>query len=495
MIKKTILAADGCRKTADKLSGLLVKEGYDVISSNSGIDTVEKAIVKQPDLIILGVVLHEMNSYQTYRLLKNDSGTMFIPIIMLTYKDEYYQEFFGPKSAPDESMDNDYDSLKLLEAVKGKLNGKGKTDRAYPAAKVKTSVNRVDIINKLNSLLDQKCYEVALFSDLTGLVKNIFSFDDLALAIMDIFSRVIDYSAAMIIVISEEETKLSIHLHKKIDNATFTRMKESAIEKFKEGMDGFDPENMWIKTVSEERIVNKRKDTNNDNLEIIFNEFSNSGILKKGIILFGHHENKIDKNKLELLNIIINETCIILENSWLYSKLYKNVKNMTITDGLTGIFNHKHLMSVVKQEFNRAKRYKHNISVIMFDIDHFKEVNDTFGHQTGDVILREISSIIKDTVRKSDIVGRYGGEEFTIVLIETDIGKAQVFAERLREKVEKYSFFNPADPLRITASMGLVSYPKSEVDTPKSLIMYADQALYEAKNNGRNRVCVYGNHN
>lgn len=494
MKKEIILIADSDNETMHALCKSFPADDYDVIFADNGIDAVKKSMSNLPDLIILCDEMPQMNGYQVCRLLKNDPVTRSIPIIMLASDNKFNQKYSGLVPCPDEYAPRNGDPQKLLMIIRQRLNGNGRGKPLILKEKINRNIDYVDIIKDLNNLLDKKVFEAAMFSDLTGLVQNIFSYDDLALAVMDIFSKLIDYSIAMIVILSEDESKLIIHLHEDINMELFSEIKESALSKIREEMIGFDTSKLWIRIIREDRVKGNGKVDNKGIDMLLFSHFAMGGILKKGFIIYGKPEDKADAGKEDMLNVVVNETCIILENSWLYSRLYKNIKNMTITDGLTSVYNHKYIIGLVNQEFSRAKRYKHNISIIMFDIDFFKKINDTFGHQTGDVVLREIAAIINRAIRKSDVVGRYGGEEFTIILPETDTNDALLFAERLREKVESYNFFNPSDPLKITASMGVATFPAHGMDDPKSFIKCADQALYAAKESGRNRVCVCENH-
>ncbi len=167
----------------------------------------------------------------------------------------------------------------------------------------------------------------------------------------------------------------------------------------------------------------------------------------------------------------------------------EELARLSISDGLTGLFNHRHIQEVVREEFERAKRTREPLGVVMFDLDHFKRVNDTHGHQVGDRVLQELARILRRTAREIDKLGRYGGEEFIAVLPDTGIDDAATFAERVRERVEQHPFpVNGGEPLRLTVSAGAATYPHPAVYNPRTLIHRADQALYRAKAEGRNRV-------
>lgn len=171
----------------------------------------------------------------------------------------------------------------------------------------------------------------------------------------------------------------------------------------------------------------------------------------------------------------------------------EEIRVLSITDPLTGCFNRSYFNERFTLELTRARRYRHPLSLIICDIDHFKNINDNYGHQAGDVVLKEFAAIMMASIRdKVDWMVRYGGEEFLIILPETDADGTQILAERLREKITEKTFNTSGHAISITASFGSTCvYPGSEskLYTQESVIGAADALLYEAKESGRNRVC------
>lgn len=163
------------------------------------------------------------------------------------------------------------------------------------------------------------------------------------------------------------------------------------------------------------------------------------------------------------------------------------LERLSITDGLTGLFNRREFDRVLEAEARRSARYKHPLSVAMIDIDHFKLINDTHGHQAGDDILRDMARILIKSLRETDTVARYGGEEFIIILPETDYETALSISDRLRESVEVADFQTQKGILQITVSIGVTSITRKAIN-PARLVASADEALYAAKEGGRNRV-------
>lgn len=168
-------------------------------------------------------------------------------------------------------------------------------------------------------------------------------------------------------------------------------------------------------------------------------------------------------------------------------RLKMSLEAQAETDGLTGLYNHRIFQERLEYAMAVAGRYGQPMALLLFDIDHFKKFNDTYGHQVGDLVLRELAAVIRSQLRKPDIPARYGGEEFTIILPETPRQGAIELAERLRSVVEKHPFPHPGgDPLSVTVSIGVAAFP--DYTEKQKLIEAADQALYRAKEAGRNRV-------
>jgi two-component system, cell cycle response regulator len=183
---------------------------------------------------------------------------------------------------------------------------------------------------------------------------------------------------------------------------------------------------------------------------------------------------------------IFNRFCSNIAMTLEKIRLFNEIKSLSIHDGLTGIYNHAFIVEALKDEVERSRRYGSLLSIVLFDIDDFKKVNDTFGHLTGDAVLQKLAELLKVSLRAIDIVGRYGGEEFLAILPETDGINGYIVAERFRERVEKEAFANGEGNINITVSGG-VAYYAYGMDVNK-LIKAADDNLYTAKREGKNRI-------
>lgn len=168
------------------------------------------------------------------------------------------------------------------------------------------------------------------------------------------------------------------------------------------------------------------------------------------------------------------------------------LESLAVTDGLTGLFNRRYFDSLLINEMQRTLRYKTPLSVVLLDLDHFKQVNDTYGHPMGDEVLRNVSRIVAASVRATDSVARYGGEEIAVVLTQTDAEGAAEVAERLRVQIAECAHTHEGDTIHKTASLGIASFSGSgDPISPEALLNRADRALYRAKHAGRNQVVIW----
>ncbi|HEX2959972.1 MAG TPA: diguanylate cyclase [Chitinispirillaceae bacterium] len=188
----------------------------------------------------------------------------------------------------------------------------------------------------------------------------------------------------------------------------------------------------------------------------------------------------------QTLNILIENASVAFTRALLYRKMEK----LATTDGLTELNNHRQFQELLSQELQRSRRYNRMVSLLLLDIDHFKSFNDTYGHPVGDLVLKEIAACISQSIRVNDIPSRYGGEEFTVILPETNEQGGMAIAERIRTTIERHTIHSLNRQLKVTVSIGCASYVATQV-AQKDLIDCADKALYYSKEHGRNCVTLF----
>ncbi len=205
---------------------------------------------------------------------------------------------------------------------------------------------------------------------------------------------------------------------------------------------------------------------------------------KIGVLSLTYYEERtFEEDFIKLIESFVNQLSIAIYNAILYK--------MAITDGMTKLYIHRYFQQRLDSELSRAKRYNEPVALIMTDIDHFKSFNDTYGHQTGDRVLKTVAKILRENVRSVDIPCRYGGEEFAVICPAKNAQDVYIAAERLRKSIENYEFIVNGKRVPITISLGIASFPEHAV-AKLDLIEAADKALYWAKITGRNKTVIYG---
>ena len=199
----------------------------------------------------------------------------------------------------------------------------------------------------------------------------------------------------------------------------------------------------------------------------------------------------VSEAKLEDGDYLRIGNCIyrFLAGGNLEAEYHEEIYRLTVIDGLTGVHNRRFLMEYLDRELARSERFNRPLAMIMFDIDHFKLINDNHGHLIGDMTLRELSRLLKSVVRKDELLARYGGEEFAMALPETTAEQAFIASERLRTAIEGHIFMGNVEQIPVTVSIGVAISIPGETD-PEALLRRADEKLYQAKREGRNRVAM-----
>ena len=205
------------------------------------------------------------------------------------------------------------------------------------------------------------------------------------------------------------------------------------------------------------------------------------------LVLTAFMERHLGRDQALALDSAIRHFSLSIKNA----KRFRKMQMFADYDALTRVHSRRHFESRLEEEMERLTRYREPLSMIMIDIDHFKQINDTRGHHVGDVVLREVASILAQSIRATDYCARYGGEEFAVLLPHTDHKKAAVLAERMRKQVAAHTFLvDGGAPLTITVSLGIASLTGDLLKNKQAIICEADAAMYAAKKSGRNRICV-----
>jgi len=204
-----------------------------------------------------------------------------------------------------------------------------------------------------------------------------------------------------------------------------------------------------------------------------------------GAIYVAHSNPAVYNDQLfRLFSMLANQVALAVRNV----QLHKTTATLAITDSLSGLYTHGYFQEHLGKETIQAKYSKQPLSLLILDVDFFKKVNDSYGHPQGDALLKQLGGVIKQVTRPTDVVCRYGGDEFTVTMLNTNRISAVVIAERIRSTCEDYEFVLGNQVVHVTLSGGVASFPE-DAETKKELIDKADHAMYEAKHKGRNRIC------
>ncbi len=446
-----ILVVDDVVPNVKILEAKLSVEYYDVITANNGPDALDLAREKSPDLILLDVMMPQMDGFEVCQRLKKDPKTSHIPVVMVTALSETADRVQGLEAGADDFLTKPVDDVALFARVKSLLRLKMMMDEFRLREETSQDLGVLSEEDSY-SLLEQRGRILAIDD-------NKFSADQLRQVYEDKYDVTVegDMDEAQVLARGGDFDLAVISM-----NAT-----------------GFDPLRLCsrIRTFEETRQLPI----------LILVEESDTDRLVKGLDL-GVNDyvmRPIDNNEL----IVRTKTQVLRKHY--QDRLrhnYHRSMELAVTDGLTGLYNRRYTTNHLDTLLHKTGHEFKPVSVLIMDIDFFKNVNDTHGHDVGDDVLKAFSSRIGRSVRGIDLACRYGGEEFVVVMPDTDLAVGSGVAERLRREVADYPFEVSGGniSLELTCSIGVTMSNQGEKSD--SLLKRADEALYQAKRDGRNRV-------
>lgn len=460
---------------------MLTGAGLEVVTAHDGLEAIEKAFSEDVSLVILDVMMPRMNGYQACRLLKSEPQTKGLPVVILTSKDQAGDRFWGLETGADYYITKDSEPQRILELVRTVL-GNGNL-RPRPPRDAPSRSSDLDILTRVNELLDRKLYEATIVSEIGRVARNLVNFDDTFTSVMGIIARVVDFTVGAMAFIEGEDLEVVMMVNHPASPAVVDEHKAKLMEAILR-----ERKNVPFHRMTARSLMRSDAETVPAQ-ETLLGGFTAVPLSTKNrltglLALGGKSLARLSPETEAFLGPVANQAQIVVDNS----RLFERIRNLSIRDSLTELYNHRHSMELVSNEFERVGRYQESVSVLMLDIDHFKQFNDEHGHQAGDAVLRETARLLKEALRAVDSIGRYGGEEFMAILPHTAFDEARGTAERLRMAVADHTFRYGDKRLKVTISIGIATYPSDPVDSPGALIREADKALYRAKEAGRNRV-------
>ena len=479
--KAKVLVVDDSSTQRTMIKLFLEKQGFQVVTANDGVEGINKAYAELPNLIISDIIMPELNGYQLCRLLKNEEFTSHVPIILLTNLGQSQDKFWGIRAGADSYICKEADPKELLNQVNVLLNNnKNNSFIASQEKEAKRYQNREGrmIHNKVNILLDKMLFDAILTGEIRKLANFVYSREKLVKEYFDLLRGVVDCCALAMIIFSDFKTNIMLNLTDLLPDDELEKVKKFLISRVQAVSERQEPQ--W--EITENGKKGEPAGTTVKTLMSV--PIKHQDELLGELALFSFDSNAFENNK-KTLELLTGDFSTLLDLLLLYEKN----RLLSITDGLTKVYNHRHFFEVLENEWLRYQRYKTPLALLMVDVDHFKNINDVYGHQLGDVVLAGIAKAVVVNTRELDTVARYGGEEFAVILPQSGVEQAEIVAEKLRQEVERHHFHEQLKPKEITISIG-IDAASSEMNTISDLIASADAALYSAKEQGRNRVVI-----
>lgn len=449
-----ILVVDDVPANVKLLEAKLSNEYYDVITGKDGFECIEQAKARKPDLILLDVMMPGMDGFETCRRLKADPDVSHIPVVMVTALSEPSDRVQGLESGADDFITKPINDTALFARVR--------------------SLVRIKVLIDELRLRDQSGAQL-------GMLSENFSLD-------------MDVSGAKVMVIDDDVVQTR-RINEKLTSLGY---KVSIYADHKQALeDGKTKHDLDV-------IIISTQLADVDGLRLAMQFKAIEAIRHVPIIMLVEEDEQ--HLMLKGLDLGVNDYLLTpIDFNELFARVktqirrkryqealksnYQESVSMAVTDKLTRLYNRHYLDTHMKNMVSQAIETGRVMSVMILDMDHFKSVNDTYGHDVGDEILQQLAGMIVNTIRSADLAARYGGEEFVVLMPETDSGRAYEAAERLRKRVETTPFkvSHAVGQINKTVSIGFSTIKPQDV--PETMLKRADVALYEAKNSGRNKVC------
>ena len=448
-----VLVVDDVPANVKLLEAKLTNEYYDVITAKDGFEAIEQTLAKKPDLILLDVMMPGIDGFETCRRLKQAPDVSHIPVVMVTALSEPSDRVTGLEAGADDFITKPINDTALFARVRSLV-------------RIKVLIDELRLRDKSGSQLGMSASDFSLNFDVSG--AHIMVVDD------DVVQarRVTEKLAAG----GYKTEQFADHKHA-LDAARTDRSYDLILISTQlADIDG-------LRLATQFKAIEQVR-----NVPIIMLvDEDEQHLMLKGL--------ELGVNDYLLIPVDFNEMFARIKTQIRRNKYQEALKSnyqesvsMAVTDGLTRLYNRHYLDTHLKNLVRQAAEQQRNLSLVIMDMDHFKSVNDTYGHSAGDEVLKTLAAVIVKTIRSADLAARYGGEEFVVLMPETDAVPAFEAAERLRKAVEATEFVitHPEGSIRKTISIGCATMQPN--DTPESLLKRADSALYEAKNSGRNKV-------
>lgn len=495
MNQTRILIVEDHIEMSSMISKFLQSHDFIVDCAETGEIGLEKIKDNPPDIILMDIMLPGLSGVEITRQIREKIKTeYYIPILMVTAKNQVEDVVVGLDAGADDYIIKPFKFDELLARIKTAIRTKELYDTLRNQANdLEKSNNKNTQLNQTlkskNKDLTKKIYEQHNIFEISLELHSILDIDRLTNStLLTLVGQFSCKSALFMFIVKKNEQRLSVINSKGFHHSDIEELKiEKSDILFKYFEDH--PEPILLRNIP--KVLEKSKaiqDLQKIKIELVSPIFIHKK--EKAVLCLGERvkEKNYTDNELEVLATVNNIVSIAISNAYLYDEVIQ----LSYTDGMTELHNYRYFEMRLNEEIMRHSRTNQEVSLIILDVDYFKNYNDTLGHPAGDEVLRKLGHILKETVRENDIVARYGGEEFAVILPGVGLKGSKILAERIRKSVEEYYFPNeeiqPSGTL--TISVGFATLPLQAKDA-KDLIHKADTALYSAKSSGRNRIVKF----
>ncbi len=484
-----ILVADDDPSVLESVTWLLKENGYEVVPANGGAACLDQLERRSPDLLLLDILMPDADGLQLLERIKSDERWRDLPVLMLSAQPPEDASVRSLGLGAADFIRKPYRPKELLARVQAHLR-MGTVLRATRLALVRTE----EALVRAQQDADSRRKLVDILHEVTGDL----SVSELFHLLVRRAARALGVSHCSVVLARPGEASavvVAAYENPKLQQLT---IQLDRYPELKAALDSGQP--VLVEDLDTHPLYEGvRHVWGIEGIEIpIRSVIALPFTIERGqygvfLVRRTRDQEPFGASDLEFAQAVITAAVAVIQRAQMVESTMADnarLEQLAQTDPLTQLLNRRALTERITAEMERALRYDSTLALLMIDLDHFKRVNDTYGHLVGDDVLRDVAKLLVDTIRVSDIVARYGGEEFLVLLPETDDAGAESFADRIRAAVEEHDFTDGGEhpQLRLTASIGVAMYPAARVESVEDLFARADAALYRAKADGRNRV-------
>lgn len=480
MEEKVILFADKSEGARKKAASFLKKHGFTVIAAKDGMEALQKTVTATPDALVISSRLPVVNGSYLLQFMRNDPLLRDVPVMVLSSKDEKLDIADSDISSV---FTGSTSSAEFASAVE-KLAAHRKPLKKPAEKKMTGPQSTAYLLERSFEYYNSRCEQESAFDNLRKIGLKGLDYDKTIENVLSEVSRMIEFDSLIFFIYDSSRSTMIVKCARPVKEDYIDRLKFIILERLAKRGIHYDSGQLDIK---EFKCGSDGAVASSDEILFIGDPIVIDDQIRgfTGITVSSQKEKKKLDERAGYIRTLLHHAFVVIETS----HLRDNYMRLSTTDSLTGIHNRHRIIETLKKELVRAKRYFLDLSLVLFDIDNFKTINDFYGYQVGDVILRDLARLTAETMRSIDEVGRYGGEEFLVILPETNLKNASIAGSRIKNRVMNHVFPGIAKDIKVSLSIGITSYLRDVDISVDDLLRRTDQSLYEAKKKGKN--CVY----